>query len=192
MHRFAFRAAALVAVALTTSAAAAKAPQDIDDEPSSGVSLRLDEGVGVLVRTDLGMLWHVEPKRDLAFAMDVFLGLAFVDRNSPLVLVPQLAFGFEDSAKGTFLLELGFGVGADVLPDLFSLILSPRFVVGGDDERSAYGVRTCLELQIFSRVGAIQVSHQALWADGELEHDVRVLLGVNLWMLVMAAMFSGF
>lgn len=137
-------------------------------------------GVTPVLRLSAGPSFHLAPeeKSVTQLAFDVAAGAGFnvasLYRDS-VQLLPELGYSYDHFGSHLFTASLGVGYGNFAAAVLYQ----PRFLVGTEGGRAAFGVRNGLGLHVFNDIYSLEVSHQLIAAGGSFQQDVRVLLGLN-------------
>ncbi|APR81180.1 Hypothetical protein A7982_06527 [Minicystis rosea] len=165
--------------------------QDPTPEPSPPIIknvipiLRISPGVGI----------HFDPigKARPAFDLDVIAGIGLAFKRSH-TQIPDLAFelGYSFSSQA----EMGghlFAIGATPhlrLGNLVSIGLAPKLVLGRTPQGFAIGMRNMLVLPILKGLFQVEAGHQWLNVEGQNQHEMRILAGIDLSHVLFAAVLG--
>lgn len=152
-------------------------PPDAPDDLN--LSWRL--GLGI----DQGPMWKVHPTAQAAaYQLTLQLRSTWLwhdDGTGPGVL-GTLAYAFEDTKRSGHLVELGVGpVYREGV--WFGVSYITRAVIGSPDGRFGAGVRHGLRVDTLLGLVSVEIGHQALWIDGDPRHDIRMVFGVDVFMV---------
>lgn len=159
-------------------------PAEAPDAPDA---LELSWRLGLALHQ--GPLWKVHPTtRAAAYQLSLQLRSEWLwqDDGDGFGLVGTVAYSFEDTKRSGHLVELGLGaawregvwLGVSYLP---------RAVLGSPDGRVGAGVRHGVVVDTLLGLMSVEIGHQALWIDGAARHDVRMVFGVDLFMVYQLA-----
>jgi hypothetical protein len=139
-------------------------------------------------RFNLGGAYAFEAEK-VNFVADVTGGAQFLPRLESADTVRGLYFGelgFSYEARGYKAFNLAGGIGFGNL--YFGLAYHPRLLIGDLNEELAVGMRNSAILHGFFDMLSLEFAHQMLDGPKVLEHDLRVMLGLNpgpiIWLLV--------
>ncbi len=123
---------------------------------------------------------------EVYFAADITAGVHFVpepikEDTFGLVWGGDLGFTYEARGYSAFSTAPHVGIGNR----WFSLLYQSRFLVGSLNDVTAIGMRNSGAAHFLLDMGTVEVGHQFVGGPSGLEHDVRVLVGVNPAPLVL-------
>jgi hypothetical protein len=128
----------------------------------------------------------VAPAGGVSFVLDASAGATFMPEL--LIFSKSSIAGFIFNAEGgytfdgfsddlhAFHVTAGAGYGAFLLGGL----VQPRFIIGRRGGELAIGMRNGLRAFYFGDLLSLEIAHQFVHVD-ELQHDVRLMLGVSPW-----------
>jgi hypothetical protein len=137
-----------------------------------------------------GAAWNGSDQRTPSFTLDVELGLrmpfALIARRA-VALWPTLGYSYDaDGARGGHRFVGGLGLTFYLDRSLlFGVTAASRFIAGSIGDSRGLGVRSGLRLELFLGLLALDVAHEALFAE-RTSHGVRATLGIDLmtWLRV--------
>lgn len=136
-------------------------------------------------RQEGGLAGHAEVATGL-------LGVWSRDHQAPgFGVAAELGVGWDGGTGGGYRAFVGVGPVVKLGPQTLLQLVS-RFVQGPVGDRTARGVRNGLRWvghKSVNELGAIELAHQALFADGIASHDVRLVLSFN--PVVLAHVLTG-
>lgn len=175
----------------------------------AGTPARLPEALVLLptLEAAIGPTWAVSSSGKVGWAVDATIGavLGWPGRGqvlgsreerllkAALWLQPEFGYSYEHGAAGEpqgsgHLGSLGLGIGYGNLMFLQGAY-TPRLVIGsvGGDAGGelAVGLRHGVSGHFLGRLFSAELSHQMLWAGGELRHELRLLCGLNAAVLLL-------
>jgi hypothetical protein len=103
-------------------------------------------------------------------------------------IVPEACYSFGSHPKmGGHL--AGIGVGLSYFPNMtFGIGWAPKLVLGSTHEGFGIGVRNMLVLTPIAGLLQVEAGHQWLRVEGQDQHEMRILAGVDLSRVVMFAL----
>jgi hypothetical protein len=137
-------------------------------------------GLTPVLRLSAGPAFHVEPgaKAVTQLAFDVTAGAGLGGDSlysSSLQLMSELGYSYDHFGSHLFTASVGVGYGSFAAAVLYH----PRFLVGTEAGQTVVGIRNSLGIHIFNDIYSLEAGHQLLASGGSLQHDVRILLGLN-------------
>lgn len=120
------------------------------------------------------------------FAADITAGVHFVPepiKEDTFGLVWGGDLGFTHEARGfnAFSTAPHVGIGNR----WFSMMLQSRLLIGSLNDVTTVGMRNSLVGHFLLDMGTVEVGHQFVGGPSALEHDIRVLAGINPAPLVL-------
>lgn len=149
-------------------------------------------GLTPVLRLSGGPAFHVEPgeKAVTQLAFDVTAGAGLGGDSlysSSLQLMSEIGYSYDHFGSHLFTASVGVGYGNFAAAVLYH----PRFLVGTEGGHTVFGVRNSLGIHIFNDIYSLEAGHQLLASGTALQHDVRILLGLNpLGLLRFAPAFK--
>lgn len=136
-----------------------------------------------------GAVWHVDPQRDALGALDVLPVITVyqtIDHGPTWGLVT--GYGYEGG--GTHLFQLGGELG--VTPShLWSGLVGLRGVIGSSEGELGLGMRATVGADFLIGIVHVELGYQLLSVDGDAQHDLRVMAGLDLLRLVLLPLAFG-
>jgi hypothetical protein len=139
-------------------------------------------------RFNLGGAYAFETEK-VNFVADVTGGALVMERLESADTVRGLYWGelgFSYEARGYQAFNLTGGIGFGNY--FFGLGYHPRFLIGDLNDELAVGMRSSVIGHFFFDMASLEFGHQLLDGPKGLEHDLRVMIGLNpapiIWLLV--------
>jgi hypothetical protein len=133
-----------------------------------------------LFRVNMGPAIHLAPERVVTFALDVTTGLDVTvgELDSTFALFGG-ELGYTYDAYGLHHFNAGPTVGVGNV--IAAVSYRPKLMAGSDEAGvSAIGMRNAIAGHFIADIFMLELGHQFSSYAGELHHDVRVLIGVNV------------